>query len=131
MLKKKHNQLKDRIKLIGQINDRDTLYAYMSKCKIFIMTSPLDSFCFSMWEAAACGCYIISTDVSPAKDITQYGTLGTLVKNEDISDLQQKLESVILNTVDMINKSSKCRDFVLKNYTWSAVCDKAVKYLKI
>lgn len=129
--KLQNNLFKSKIKLIGPINDREDLYRYMSKCKIFIMTSRLESFCFAMWEAAACGCYIVSTDFSPAKDVTQNGTIGTLVKNEDIKELGGKLKKIIQNPSEMKGKASTCRNFVLENYSWSAVCDKAVKYLKI
>lgn len=130
-LKENNSIFNNKIKLIGPIYERKKLYEYMAKSKIFIMTSRLESFCFAMWEAAACGCYIVSTNFSPAKDITQNGSIGTLVKNEDIDDLRKKLEKILQNTEEIQIKAKRCSEFVLSNYTWSAVCDKAAKYLKI
>ena len=63
-------QLKDQIIFTGRINDRKLIEEEYKKAKIFCLTSRCEGFPNVFGEAANKGCYIISSDIDPAWDIT-------------------------------------------------------------
>lgn len=77
--------LKDKVILTGNITDREELYTYYKKAEILCFTSLYEGFSLVMIEALYFGCYLISTDLSGAYDVTNNGKFGTIMKvNEEI-----------------------------------------------
>lgn len=72
------------VKLTGQINDRQTLYEYYRKSKIFALTSYMEGGAPNVFsEAAGFGCTIITTNIDTALDMTDNGRVGRIVDNFD------------------------------------------------
>lgn len=61
--------LKDKIVLHGPIHDRNELMAMLSSSKVFTAVSLYEGFSLALLEAAACGCYCVSTDTGGASDV--------------------------------------------------------------
>ncbi len=61
--------LKHRVIFTGPVYDREALYEYYKKAKVFCMTSKYESFGIVLIEAAACGDAIISTKVGIADEL--------------------------------------------------------------
>lgn len=88
-------QLKDRVIFTGPIYDSKVLLDYYIRAKIFLLTSRHEGFCNSLSQAAALGCYILSTDVGGAPIVSNDWKFGHRLKQEDPSYLSQILTQIV------------------------------------
>lgn len=126
---KNYPNLKELVEFTGPIYDRKQLMLEFEKAKVFCLTSRYESFGLVLSEAGSRGDYIISTNIAPARDLTNCGEYGTLFKIDNVEELSNKLKQVCLNQ-EKINRNCKAiQKFININYTWEAVCKKALEYL--
>ncbi len=125
----KFYQAQDRIIYKGEIYDRDDLYKEYAKASVFVLPSRFESFGIVLCEAMAQGCYILESDGNPAhKDIVANERIGASFKNNRLSDLKEKLLSVI----DSEHLSAdgimyRCR--YSEKFTYPVIFDDLKKYL--
>jgi GalNAc-alpha-(1->4)-GalNAc-alpha-(1->3)-diNAcBac-PP-undecaprenol alpha-1,4-N-acetyl-D-galactosaminyltransferase len=81
--------LEKRIIFTGPITDRATLEKEYRKAKIFCLTSRIEGFPLVFPEAAINGCFIVSTNLDPAYDITDEERYGRLFAIDDFQKLSQ------------------------------------------
>lgn len=122
-------ELRKSIELTGPIYDRKLLNDEYNKAKIFCLTSRYESFGLVLSEAASRGCYLISSEIAPAKDLTDNEKYGSLFKMEDSDDLAEKLIEVCNQEKKLRNNCTEIQKFINKNFTWNVVCKKALTYL--
>lgn len=91
------------IKYLGLL-ERKELFEHYSDSKILLMTSKWEGFSVAMAEAAVMGLYIVTTDVSGVSDLTNNGTLGLIVNEQDMNT---KLSSLL--TSEVINQQYQQR----------------------
>ena len=126
---KENPKLKKVVEFTGPIYNRDELNNEYNKAKIFCLTSRYESFGLVLSEAASRGCYLISSDIAPAKDLTDDGKYGSIFKMEDSDDLAKKIIEVC-NQEKKLNKNcANIQKFINENFTWTKVCEKTLKYL--
>ena len=118
----------DEIRLIGPIQDRDVLYRKFEEASVFALSSRWESFGLVLAEAAAARCYLVSTDVGAARDITQNGTLGDVVPTDDASALTQAIRRA-MNRDNRSELGETVRERVLANYAWSSLCHEIVRVI--
>ncbi|MEA4827093.1 MAG: glycosyltransferase family 4 protein [Clostridium sp.] len=99
--------MKNLIEFKGPMEDREELFKYYQKTKIFSLTSRFESFGIAFIEAAALGNVIVSTDVGIASELIDNDN-GAVVKVGDTKALTKKFEEFIT--------SEKLRDYSLKTY---------------
>lgn len=92
----------------GAIYDHKTLFNYYLRAKVFVLTSRHEGFGNVLSEAAALGCFIVSTDVGGANIVSNNWKFGKEVKQESPDDLAGTLQSIInkeikINTSKAIN----------------------------
>lgn len=81
--------IEDRVFFWGNIENP---FAYMSKCRFFVLSSLSESFGNVLVEAMACGALCIATDCPDGpRDIIKNGTNGFLIKNNDVQSLIEKM----------------------------------------
>lgn len=83
-----HPKFASTVEFTGPIYDRQKLEAEYRRAKIFCMTSTGEAYAHVFAEAAKNGCYIISTDVDGANDVTdneQYGMVLPVGNHEAIT----------------------------------------------
>ena len=119
--------MKSFIEFKGAINDREEIFKYYQKSKIFSLTSRFESFGIAFIEAAALGNVIISTDVGIARELVS-DNIGALVKNEDTYELTQKLEEFMKKS-DLKEKSSKVYNLCKSNFNWDTIINNLHKSL--
>lgn len=85
-------QHKDKLIFTGMIYDQKEVMEYYNRAKVLLSTARHEGFANTFSQAAAFGCYIISTDVGGADVASNGWTFGTMVKQEDSDAL-----SVVLN----------------------------------
>jgi glycosyltransferase involved in cell wall biosynthesis len=72
--------LKDNVLFIGNIDNKEDLYSLYKRSRIISFSSLYEGFSIAMIEALYFGCYLISTDLAVASDLTDNGRFGTLVQ---------------------------------------------------
>ncbi|MEQ1308514.1 glycosyltransferase [Acinetobacter bereziniae] len=121
--------LKEKVIFMGNISDRQELKSLYSKAKIFTLTSRNEGFPLVFPEAIANGCYIVTTDLAPAYDITNNGEYGRLFTIGNDRQLAIILQEVIDGKIDLPDKE-KIRAYAKKNFDWNAIAQKLYQYLE-
>ncbi|MDH6358707.1 glycosyltransferase family 4 protein [Parabacteroides sp. PF5-9] len=96
---KQYPHLKERVLFTGVIYNRQELYSWYNRAKVFCLTSLWESFGIVLIEALYWGNYIVSTPVSSVKEITHNESVGKVVNNE--KELQTVLEKIISGDIDL------------------------------
>ncbi len=73
-------ELQDSVIFTGNIENKEELYQYYKRAKIVAFSSYYEGFSIAMIEAMYFGCYLISTDLAVANDLTLNGTYGKIVQ---------------------------------------------------
>ncbi len=126
---KKNPQLKSRILFMGEITDREKLYEEYKKAKIFVLTSRWEGFAVSYMEALAAGCFIISSDVYCAYDVTDYQRLGLLFSIGDSIGLYKCINRVVDNESILEQVCIEAPKYAFENYNWDNNCRKIYQLL--
>ncbi|MFK8296187.1 glycosyltransferase [Capnocytophaga canimorsus] len=121
--------LKQKVKFLGNIDDRKTLRQQYEKAKLFVLTSRYESFGLVLVEAMASGCYIISTNLASAKDITNNGEYGKLFPIEDSKALSSILQNIIDEKIQLPDVRNIVK-FAEKNFNWKIIVRKLHNYLE-
>jgi len=121
---KNNPHLKNTVQFLGMLNDKNVIYDYLSKSKIFLLTSRYESFALVLTEAAYFGNYIISTDVGVAEDITKSSRIGKIV-NGEVGEVSQILNDVIENNIEL----DKYYNEIIKNSRDSFLAENKIDLL--
>lgn len=88
--------LKGKVVFTGELSNREELYEWYNRSKIFLMTSHRESFSVAIAEAIYFGNYVIGTEgVMSMKDVTDNGRLGKIIKDNDVGALSAELQKRI------------------------------------
>ena len=101
---KENPSLIDKIIFTGEIKEREELYKYYNRARVFVLPSRWESFGIVMVEAMAFGNYIITSNTCAAKDITNNGEIGKIVKIDSKEELKKELERVISGKTNLKGK---------------------------
>ena len=121
--------LKSKVFFTGSIYDRYKLYEWYAKSKLFCLTSIEESFGFVLIEAMAYENYIITTDVSSAREITNNEMYGTIVNNQ--LDLIDKINNFILDDSSNIKIQNNVINYTTEKYNWKQVVNILENRIKI
>lgn len=125
-----HNYMKDyfarfpelvsKIELTGLIKDRKQLDEHYNKAKIFALTSKSESFGIVLVEALMYGCYILTTDIVAANDVTGQQQFGKIFPVDDIYALAELLEDYAAEGY-VPDSANKAQQFAYGNFYWPAI----------
>lgn len=118
---KENQNKKDKVLLIGNITERKELYNYYNNAKVFILTSRWEGSAIVYPEALKFGDYIITTDVGGARDITNNGSIGTVINVENENQLQNEIKKVIENKIKLEKKYKDSLELSNKKFLWSNI----------
>ncbi|WP_447770486.1 glycosyltransferase [Sphingobacterium faecium] len=118
----------DKVDILGPIYDRNKLNHIYQQSAVFVLSSRYESFGLVLLEAMSQGCYILSTSLSPAKDILENNKLGTLYPIEGKVELAELMKKVIQYEI-ALPEAQFPYNYVKKNYSWSIVVNKIASYL--
>lgn len=99
--------LEERVIFTGPIYDSKEIYEYYLRAKVFVLTSRYEGFANVLSEAAALGCYIVSTDVGGASLVSNDWQFGTKIEQEDIEGLAEIFQSIIAGAMIMNSTKQK------------------------
>ena len=96
---KRFPTLAPHIHLTGNIDDKQSLYQYYKKAKIFALSSRVEGGSPNVFsEAAIFGCTVVTTGVDAAGDMTDNGRVGRISPDtEDIDGFAKELISLCLD----------------------------------
>ena len=93
-------QHKEKLIFTGMIYDQKTLFEYYNRAKILLMTSRHEGFANVYSQAAAMGCFIVSTDVGGADVCSNYWAFGEKLPQENSEALADVLEKITSGDYD-------------------------------
>ncbi len=112
---------KEKVKLIGNIEDKNLLYGYYNRAKVFLLTSRWEGSAIVYPEALRFGNYIITTNVGGAQDITNNGKIGTVTEIENTIQFRDEILKVIDNKIDLEEKYNKSLQLSKEKFLWNEI----------
>ncbi|MGL5461026.1 MAG: glycosyltransferase [Cetobacterium sp.] len=103
----KFPEKKEQIIFTGIVKDRDVLYEYYNRSKVFVLPSKWESFGIVMVEALAFNNYILTSNTCAAKDITNDEEVGEIFPIDEMKTLKEKMEKIIDGKLDLAKKENK------------------------
>lgn len=93
--REQHPQAYERVSLPGNVPDKKRLYAYYRRAAVFVLTSPREGGTPNVVaEALAHGCYMLTTEIDAAGDVTDQGRCGQSFPIGDSGSLRDILLTV-------------------------------------
>lgn len=118
--------LREKVFFRGPVYNREELFGILNRSKIFIQTSKFESFGLALLEAMSCGCFIVSTDLTPSKEIA--GENGVFFRIGDSHALSKILQTIIDGKLRLPSASHIIR-YAKKEYSWTSIVGKINFYL--
>lgn len=107
---------------LGKLGFKEIIWLLV-KSDIFCLPSFSEGFSTSALEAAACGCYIITTERGGTKELFAGKEYGTVMKDNNVSTILAALTEVVCDE----EKREKAKVFCYKQietfYTWERTAD--------
>lgn len=125
----KNNQdKKESVILTGNIENKNLLYDYYNKAKVFLLTSRWGSFEIVLSEALRFGDYIITTNVGTATEITDNRKIGVVTEIENIIQFKNEVLKIIDNKINLEEKYNKSLELSKRQFLWNEIVkDKKLK----
>ena len=120
-----NQHLKEKVIFTGMIYDQKVLFDYFLRAKVYLSTARHEGFANVYSQAAACGCYIVSTDVGGAETASNNWKFGIKVNQENSDEMATAIERLI-NDTKGIHLSSKPNR---KDFLYSKVIDKLITHI--
>lgn len=121
-----HPDKRDSVIFTGPIYDKEKLWTWYMRAKVFVLTSRWESYGLVLTEARRFGCYIVSTDVGAAYDLIGNNQYGEYIKQDNSEDLQRVLQRII-NGVTVLNIDTKN---AAQELSWEHVLSPVIKKLQ-
>lgn len=118
-----------QVTMVGPIVDKVQLEEEYRKAKIFCLTSLVECYAHVFAEAAKNGCYIVTTDVDGAADITQQQRFGTIHPTHDWEAIGQTLQQVAAHESLLADTCVQLQAFARKELNWRQIVKKVANYL--
>lgn len=98
---KKNPEKREQIYFVGEIKDKEELWGWYNKSKVFVLTSRWESYGLALNEAKRFKNYIISTRVGAAEDIIDKEKYGLFIGQEDNVNLANILSQIINKEINI------------------------------
>ena len=127
----RYPQLKERVKFLGSIHDKERLMNEYRKAKVFALPSRSESFGIVLVEAASQGCYLVTTDMVPAGyDVNGNGRFGLVVPADDIDALSKALENLFTVNRFWDKEAEEITAYAKEAFRWDAIIDRLYQAIK-
>lgn len=116
----------NKVIFTGPEYDFKTLYEYYLKAKVFVLSSRHESLANVLSEAAALGCYIVSTDVGSASKVSNNWQFGTRINQDDADNLASVLTQIVNGDLNMDPSKAINRELL----TWDYMITRVINLMK-
>jgi L-malate glycosyltransferase len=117
----RNGHLKEKVVFTGAIYDRQVLFDWYARSKIFCLTSIEESFGFVLIEAMAYGNYVLTTPVSSANEITDFEKCGTIVSSE--VELVNQLALLTQECEQIKVMGERAKERASRRYNWKVLLE--------
>lgn len=121
-------QYKDKLIFTGMIYDQKQVFEYYNRAKVLLSTSRHEGFANVYSQAAAMGCYIISTDVGGADVASNNWQFGTIVEQEKVDSLVSVLKDFVNGRTDVEEDKSLTIEEISYSYM---ICNTLLQKMRI
>ena len=97
----KYPEFKEKIIFTGIIYDQRTVFDYFLRAKVLLSSARHEGFANVYSQAAACGCYIVSTDVGGAKTASNGWKFGRKIEQDDAEGMARVIQSIVDDKSDI------------------------------
>ena len=94
-------QYNDKLIFTGMIYDAKTVFEYYNRAKVLLATARHEGFANVYSQAAALGCYVISTDVGGADVCSNDWKYGIKLRQNDSAGLANVLEELVCGKLEV------------------------------
>lgn len=109
-------QYKEKLIFTGMVYDQKEMFDYYNRAKVLLSTARHEGFANVYSQAAAFGCYIISTDVGGADVGSNNWTYGIKIKQEDSVELYRVLNNLVHGNIQIdLHRSIPMEDIAYSN----------------
>ncbi|WP_326511616.1 glycosyltransferase [Clostridium intestinale] len=124
-----NSEMSKYIEVSGEVNEKQKLSDIYNEAKVFCITSKYESFCLALAEAIGSGCYVITSNILSASDITNNGEYGKVIDDINDSNLAEALLSVCNSNTINYNLNNNIIKYANDNFSWDSLCKKIYKFL--
>jgi glycosyltransferase involved in cell wall biosynthesis len=129
--KKRIDEIKDNINSIyihDAIFDEKKKIKIFQNCDLFILPSKSENFGYVILESLNCGLPVMTTTKTPWKEIEEQNA-GWII-NDSASDLENKLEKILLISKEELKEKSNNALKLSKKYLWKNLLDEYILLYK-
>ena len=126
---KENPDLINKIIFTGEIKNREELYKYYNRAKVFVLPSKWESFGIVMVEAMAFGNYVITSNTCAANDITNNSEIGKIIETDSKKELEIEIKKAINGEIDLKEKYKETLNYV-SNFKYSNIIKKLDKRIQ-
>lgn len=117
----KRPDLTNKVIFTWSIYNKDELFDYYNRAKIFCLTSRWEWFPITYGEAVYFWNYLLLSDISWAEDMIDSWKNGEIIKNDDYLWFRECFQRLIDNEEKLKNKSEEIHRFAVENMPWSTL----------
>ena len=114
---------------LGRLRFEDVI-AVLNQADIFCLPSVSEGFATSALEAAACKCYIITTERGGTKELVLDESYGTVMKDNSVDNIYRAIEEVVSNTGLREKGQELCYNRLKDHFTWEHTTDNLERILE-
>ncbi len=118
-----------QVMILGPIYDKYQLEEEYRQAKIFCLTSLVECYAHVFAEAAKNGCYIVTTDVDGAADITHHQRFGMIHPTHDWQSVGRTLQQVTKQEAILADTCKHLQAFARAELNWKHIVRKVAQYL--
>lgn len=117
-----------KIHFLGQLNFENVV-TVLDQSDIFCLPSESEGFPTSTLEAAACECYVVSTDCGGTRELIINNEFGTIIKNNEVESIYKALKKVVLDKKIRERGVGKSYKYLINNFTWEKTAENVEKIM--
>lgn len=113
-----------RVKPLGRL-EFEQVASLLGQADVYCLpTEYPEGFPTSVLEAAAAGCYIITTTRGGSQELIQDSTYGAIIDDVTPENLRKELEKALENPEDRKKAAAKAQNAVNRKFTWEKTAQK-------
>lgn len=110
----------------GEVS-RNHMIEFYKKATVFVSSSLYETFGFTIAEAMACKCPVISSDIEAIKDLVIDGVTGLLFRRGDAEDLASKIKFLLWNWQLRERLAQNAYKRIKTTYNWEKVAKQTLQ----
>ena len=111
---------------LGRLGFPD-IVSLLNQSDIFCLPSVSEGLATSALEAAACGCYIITTERGGTKELIATSDYGTVMKDNSVRNVYQALVNAVEDKEKRKKAQQLCYEKLESEFTWKHTADRLEK----